>query len=214
MTNDSLSERLAKLRAEQDEFWRTLYDGMVQHLVESATADDAIRAGDTLPDFQLPSADGRFVRRADVLAKGPAVINFYRGAWCPFCSAELNALANLAPEIAKTGAALVAITPEAGGTALRTKIDRDLPFEILCDLDNVFAMECGLVFPMPDDVRKAYVENGLDFARLYGNDAWLLPIPATYIVKKDATIAKAFVEPDFRHRLDPAEILRAIDALT
>jgi peroxiredoxin len=213
MDKKSLAERLAEIRARSRAQATTLYDALVKKLSESGALDGALREGATFPDFQLASADGRFVRRADILAHGPAVISFYRGAWCPYCSAELNALAEITPQVQAAGANLVAITPEAGGTALRTKVDRGFDFEILCDLDNVLAAECGLVFPVPDDVRKAYIENKIDLALIQGNDAWLLPTPATYIVRPNATIAKAYVNPDFRQRLEPAEILAALSAL-
>lgn len=213
MITGAFTDKLSRMREEEDDEWRALYDRMVQHLIDSDVAGDALKAGDTFPDFQMPSAEGRFVRRADVLANGPAVLSFYRGAWCPYCSAELNALAEAAPAIAKAGAMLATISPEAGGAALRTKVERHLPFEILCDLDNVLGLECGLVFPMSDEMRKVYIADGLDLSRVYGNDAWMLPLPATYIVRQDAVIAKAFVDADFRNRLDPEDILATLAAL-
>jgi peroxiredoxin len=97
--------------------------------------------------------------------------------------------------------------------ALRTKIDRGLDFEILCDLDNTLALECGLMFPVPDEIRAAYMERNIDFVRIYGNEAWLLPTPATYIVRQDGVIASAYVNPDFRYRLEPAEIVKALATL-
>ncbi|NOT42206.1 MAG: AhpC/TSA family protein [Alphaproteobacteria bacterium] len=213
MDEKKLSERLAEVRARSSARSTSLYDALVKKLIDSGAMDGALMEGATFPDFQLASADGRFVRRADVLAHGPAVVSFYRGAWCPYCSAELNALAQITQPVQAVGANLVAITPEAGGIALRTKVDRGFAFEILCDLDNVLAAECGLVFPVPDDVRKAYLENKLDLALMYGNDAWMLPTPATYVVQRDGVIAKAYVNPDFRFRLEPAEILAALAAL-
>lgn len=209
-TLPTLAERLEAIRNNASERSRTLYDALVRQLIESSAVANALKPGDVFPDFQLASADGRFVRRADVLAQGPAVFAFYRGAWCPYCSAELNALAEAAPAIRATGAALAAITPEAGGIPLRTKIDRNLDFEILCDLDNVLALECGLVFPVPDDLRTVYLERGIDLERTYGNDAWMLPTPATFIVRADGRIASAYVNPDFRYRLEPKEILKVL----
>jgi len=196
MSEKQLTERLAEIRNRASARMRELYDALVKQLIASGAVEGALREGATFPDFQLASADGRFVRRDDLLKHGPAVISFYRGAWCPYCSAELNALAEIAPKIRAAGASLTAITPEAGGIALRTKVDRDLDFEILCDLDNVLALECGLVFPVPDNIRAAYVERGIDFVRMYDNDAWMLPTPATYIVGPSAVIAKAYVNPD------------------
>ena len=213
MDEKKLSEQLAEIRGRSSARSTDLYDALVKKLIDSGAMEGALKEGATFPDFQLASADGRFVRRADVLVHGPAVISFYRGAWCPYCSAELNALAEITQPVQAAGASLVAITPEAGGTALRTKVDRGFAFEILCDLDNVLAAECGLVFPVPDDVRKAYLENKLDLALMYGNDGWMLPTPATYVVQRNGVIAKAYVNPDFRFRLEPGEILGALAAL-
>jgi len=213
MTKKTLADELAAISAKSSARGRALYDKLVKQLTESGAVEGALKEGGEFPDFQLASAEGRFVRRADLLAQGPAVISFYRGAWCPYCSAELNALAAIAPEIAAAGATLAAVTPEAGGAALRTKVDRKLEIEILIDLDNVLALECGLMFPVADDVRQAYMERGRDFARIYGNDAWMLPAPATYVVRQDAIVARAYVDPDFRRRLEPAEILKSLAAL-
>jgi len=213
MATKTLADELAAIRDKASARAREVYDKLVKQLMDSGAVDGALKEGDAFPDFQLASADGRFVRRADLLAKGPAVISFYRGAWCPYCSAELNALAQIAPQIRAAGATLAAITPEAGGTALRTKVDRGLDFDILCDLDNTLALECGLMFPVPDDIRSFYVERSIDFVRIYGNDAWLLPTPATYIVRADGIVAKAYVNVDFRYRLEPADIVKALAAL-
>jgi peroxiredoxin len=205
---------LAKIRSEQSEAGRERYDALVKHLIVSGAVDGALKEGAVFPDFQLATAEGRFMRRDELLAKGPAVLAFYRGVWCPYCSAELNALAQIAPQVRAAGASIVAITPEAGGTALRIKFERELEtLDIACDLDNVLALECGLVFPVPDNIRNVYMAVGIDFEKLYGNNSWMLPVPATYVVRKDGIIAKAYVNPDFRHRLAPEEILGALAAL-
>ena len=209
----SLGETVADLRAKASDASRIRYDALVKHLIDSGAVVDALKAGDRMPDFQLASADGRFVTLKGLLARGPGVISFYRGAWCPYCSAELNALADIEPEIRKAGATLVTITPEAGGVALRTKVDRNLDFEILCDLDNTLALECGLVFRVPEEIRDAYRAVDIDFPKIYGNESWLLPVPATYIVGGNGVIAHAYVNPDFRYRLEPGEILTALAKL-
>jgi peroxiredoxin len=210
----SLAGALEDVRRGASPAGRARYDALVKHLIDTHALDNALKTGDRFPAFQLASADGRLVREADILARGPAVFSFYRGAWCPYCSAELNALAEVARAIRDAGATLVAITPEAGGIALRTKMERRLDFEILCDLDNGLAMECGLVFRVPDDVRDAYLANGIDFPRIYGNDSWMLTTPATYIVRRDATIAYAYVNADFRYRLEPTALLTALKSLS
>lgn len=213
MSGRSLADQLAELRSGASAESRKLYDALVKHLEESGALDGALKAGATFPDFQLVSADGRFVTRDALLAKGPAVIVFDRGSWCPYCRAVLRALNSVAEQIRDAGATLTAITPEAGGAALRVKVDASLDYEVLCDLDSTLALECGLVFPVSDELREAYLARGIDLAKLFGTKAWMLPAPATFVVRKDATVAAAQIAIDFRHRQDPKEILRILSGI-
>ena len=52
-----------------------------EELRASGTMDRVIKAGDPLPPFALPNAYGRDVHSADLLAKGPLVLTFFRGSW-------------------------------------------------------------------------------------------------------------------------------------
>jgi len=209
----SLTEVLSSLRDRQSPQWRSLYDVMVERLAEEGVAESALKAGDRFPEFTLASADGHVVSSQRLLARGPAVLSFYRGRWCPYCSAELEALNTVAEQIRGTGATLAAITAEAGGEAIRTKFERNFDFEILCDLDNGLALECGIVFKLPVDVQNALIKANVDFPKLYGNTSWFLPIPATYVVDRSGLIREAYVNPDFRYRLDPAAIVGALQQI-
>lgn len=209
----ALTEVLCTLRDSQSPQWRSLYDVMVQRLVEERVAESTLKVGDSFPDFTLASAEGQFVSLQAMLARGPAVLSFYRGRWCPYCSAELESLNAVAEQIRGTGAVLAAITAEAGGEAIRTKFERRFDFEILCDLDNGLALECGLVFKLPTDVQDALIRANIDFPKLYGNTSWFLPIPATYVVDRRGIVREAYVNPDFRFRLDPAEIIQSLKQL-
>jgi len=209
----TFEQTLAALRARASEPLNALNDELVARLLAAETAGHALKVGDACPDIALPSAEGRFVRIRDLLAQGPLVISFYRGQWCPFCSAELEALHTAEPAIRSTGAALIAITPESGGVALKVKRERGLGFDILCDLDNGAALMFGLVFRLPAELEALFRNASFDLAKVYDNESWFLPIPATYIVGRDGIIAHAYVNPDFRYRLDPVEITRVISQM-
>lgn len=209
----SLTEALADLRTKIGEPYRSLNERLVRRLIETEVASHALKAGDVFPDFALTNAEGALVRSQEMFSKGPIVLSFYRGLWCPFCSMELEALHRAAPEIAGAGAALVAVSPEAGGLPLKVKRERNFAFEILSDLDNGLALACGLVFRLSDDLIAVFAKDGTDFPLFYGNDSWFLPIPATYIIRKGGEIAHAHVEPDFRERLDPAQIVKLLREL-
>jgi hypothetical protein len=58
-------------------------------LIASGQAQRALKAGDKAPDFVLNDPDGKPVSSRDLLAKGPLVLSFYRGVWCPYCNTEL-----------------------------------------------------------------------------------------------------------------------------
>lgn len=214
MKTPSLTEALAALRPKIGEPYSGLNEALIRHLVESNAAADALKAGDKCPDFGLTSAEGALIRLEDVLARGPFVLSFYRGIWCPFCSAELEALNINEPAIREAGAQLIAVSAEAGGLSLRVKRERKFEFEILCDLDNGLSLAFGLVFRVSPGIVDVFSKNGTDFPMIYGNDSWFLPIPATYIVGRDGVIAHAYVNPDFRYRLDPAEIVAKLKGLT
>jgi hypothetical protein len=78
-------------------------------LIESGQAQRAKKAGDIAPEFTLNDPDGKEVSSRDLLARGPLVVSFYRGVWCPFCNLELQALQAALPEITARGASLVAV---------------------------------------------------------------------------------------------------------
>lgn len=208
MKSKSLTETLAAWREKIGEPFRTANDAVVGHLIAIDAAANALKAGDAFPDFVLPNAEGELVYSADLFAQGPVVLSFYRGIWCPFCSAELEALHENEASIEAAGAKLVTVSPEVGGLPLKVKKERGFKFEILIDLDNGLALRCGVVFRVSGDLVRIFLANGIDFPLFYGNDSWFLPIPATYIVGRDGMIAHAYVNPEFRERLDPGDILR------
>lgn len=213
MTSKPLTETLADLRAKIGEPFKSLSDGVVQRLIEAQSAERALKPGDKCPDFAMPSADGAIVTLASLLARGPLVLSFYRGKWCPFCSAELEALHEASNDIRATGATLAAVTAEVGGLAAEVKHQRGFTFDVLCDVDNGVALEFGIVFRVTQDMVQTFSERGPKFPKIYGNQSWFLPIPATYIIDRDGVIADAFVNPDFRYRLDPADIVRSLRGL-
>ena len=208
----SLAENLAEVR-DSNPLWKARYDTLVQGLRDAGVGSGALTAGDTAPDFALSSAEGHIVTLTGLLAKGPVVLSFYRGKWCPYCVTELEALREAAAEIAATGATLVAVTAEDCGGALTAKRKHRLEFEILCDLENGLGLTFGLVFRVPDTIQQYYREADLDFPLIYGNESWFLPVPATYVIAQDGAIRHAYINPDFRERLDPAAILDVLKGL-
>ena len=199
------SRETAEVKAAYDEFLERLDAGQV--------AAEAVKPGDAMPAFLLPNAEGRLVASAGLLAQGPLVVTFFRGGWCPYCSATLEALEMVLPELSRAGGTLVAMTPETGGRALAMKHDRNLHYEVLVDVDLAVAMAFGIVFRTPPLYAGLLRKRGIDLAERSGNPAWLLPVPAAFLVGQDGIVLRSWVNVDFTQRAEPTEILKALTGL-
>lgn len=188
------------------------YDRFVDHLLSVGVGEGALGKGAVLPPFLLPDSDGRLVNSADLLESGPLVLSFNRGRWCGFCGLELLALAEIYPHVKSLGGEIVSITPEKNMSAPGIKEKYALPFPVLCDIDNGYALSNGLMISVGEEARLTYLTYGIDLALFQGNHGVFLPIPATYIIAVDGTIQDAFISPDFRKRMPPEDVLVALKA--
>jgi peroxiredoxin len=192
---------LQRLQASIDEVRRT------------GLAEQALKAGDLAPEFALPNAEGRAVSLAELLQRGPVIVSFYRGAWCPYCNIELRAYQAMLPEIRAAGGDLVAISPQTPDHSVAAVQKNALAFEVLSDHGNRVAGLFGIAYPIPEIVKTIGARFGTDLAAINGSNDGHLPISATYVIARDRRIALASVDPDFRIRLEPAEALRALQGL-
>ena len=119
-------------------------------LIESGQAQRAKKAGDVAPEFTLIDPDGKPVSSRELLARGPLVVSFYRGVWCPYCNLELQALQEALPEITARGASLVAISPQTAPNSRKSQRDNKLGFPILSDVKSEVANAFGIRFALPD----------------------------------------------------------------
>jgi peroxiredoxin len=182
-------------------------------LAASGISRRALKAGDRAPDFLLPDARGGHIRLRSLLAKGPVVVSFYRGGWCPYCNLELRALQGALPEMKLLGAELVAISPETPDGTLSTAEKNELTFPVLSDVGSATAKAFGIVFDLAEELRPIYTLFGHALPNRNGDDSWALPIPATFVLDREGVVAVAFVDVDYRNRLEPAEVVAALRAL-
>jgi peroxiredoxin len=185
-------------------------DRLVARLREHGAGDAAPKPGDKMPSFMLPDENGRLVRLEDLLKQGPAVVTFHRGHWCPYCRISINTLAKAQSRIEGLGARMVAIVPESGPFTNEMKFESNVRFPILSDMDNAYAMSLNLAIWVGAEMEEFMSQRGHSLPKFQGNDSWMLPIPATFVVGADGRIKARFVDPDYRKRMAVEELIAAL----
>jgi peroxiredoxin len=182
-------------------------------LIASGAQSRALKAGDVAPEFTLPDPDGNPVSSRTLLAKGPLVVTFYRGAWCPFCNFDLSALEEARSDIESRGATMVAISQQTAPNSRKSQRQNGLGFPILGDHGGEIAARFGVRWTLPDYLREVQKALGADLTQFNGEDSWTLPMPARYVIAQDGSIAYAEVNADYTRRPEPAAILPILEQL-
>jgi peroxiredoxin len=185
----------------------------IDDLKHSGIVERALKTGDLAPEFNLPNAKGQQIALLDFLKRGPLIVSFYRGLWCPYCNLELRAYQRVLPDIRALGADLVAISPQTADRSVTTVTQNELEFEVLSDHRNEVAALFGLAYDVPEVVRTITEKFGHHLPDYNRSDDRRLPVSATYVIAPDRHIILADVNPDFRTRLEPTHALAALRRL-
>jgi len=186
----------------------------IEEIAASGILERAIKKGDKAPDFTLPNAVGESVSLYAELEKGPVILTWYRGSWCPYCNLQLHDYQKSLDTIAAAGAQLIAVSPELPDSALSWKEKEELVFAVLSDLGNKVGHEYGIVYRIPDGISAGYVAGGRnDLTEYNGDDSLELPLAVTYVIDSDGTVAYSFVDPDYRKRAETSEVVEVVSQL-
>jgi peroxiredoxin len=208
----TLRQQLRAILAEEDVDYQALVADIAARLNRSALPG-ALRVGDTMPGFVLPDTEGGLVASGELLTRGPLVICFFRGGWCPFCRATLVALEQARPDITAAGGTLVALSPDTAGYNTATKRALGLGYVVLSDVDCAVGLQFGTVFRVPDAYIEVLKDSGIDLVQRHGDDWHLLPMPATFIVSRSGEIRFAYVSGDITDRSEPTDIALLVRGL-
>jgi peroxiredoxin len=209
----SLSERLDAFSA-ASRYFSPGYQEAVDRLVSRLKAYDAGQAapkpGEPMPPFAMPDEQGHLVTLDALLTEGPLAMTFHRGHWCPYCRISTRALYEAQERVAAEGANLAAIMPERQRFAAVFKSEGEVRYPVLTDMDNGYALSLNLAIWVGDEMQKILESGGRQLPNYQGNDAWVLPIPATFVIARDRTITARFIDPDFRKRMAIEDLLKAL----
>lgn len=211
--NSELEAMSASVRAQAPAAVLDAIDAANRRLAESGALDGALRVGQRAPDFALPDANGAKVSLGNLRSRGPVVLSFYRGAWCPYCNLELQAWQRHLPDLKDRGAAFAAISPQTPDASLTLAQKHALAYPVLSDLGNRVAREFGIVYTLDSSLRPIYEQFGVDLQAHNDDSSFELPVPATYLIGRDGIVAGAWIDADYRHRAEPSTVLTQLDEL-
>jgi peroxiredoxin len=208
----SLSEQLREFaeaaRTRSPDFAAAV-DRLVERLRRHGAGASAPQIGERMPPFVLPDDAGQMVTLDQLLQEGPLAVTFHRGHWCPYCRININALVQTHKAIAAEGGQIVAIMPDRQKFAAELKTKSGIPFPILTDIDNGYALSLNLTVWVGAEMQRM-MEGRQNLPEFQGNSSWMLPVPATFVVGRDGVINARFIDPDYRKPVAIAEMLTAL----
>ncbi len=187
-----------------------IFDADTDSFISSGDAPQGLQVGDQLASFELPNQLGQTISLDELQGDSNIVISFYRGGWCPYCNIELCVLQQALPEFKSHGARLIAISPQLPDESMSTAEKNELSFPVLSDAGNKVAREFGLVFTLSEQLRPLYESFNIDLPATNGDKSFELPIPATFIIDSDGVVKGAFVNADYKQRMDPSDIINVL----
>jgi peroxiredoxin len=171
-----------------------------------------LAVGEHVPDVQALDLDGTLVRLTDLVAKGPLLLVFYRGGWCPYCNYEIHEMTVAFPQYQKRGVLPVAISVDIPEEGAKTNATYTIPFPVLSD-SKLAVIDAFHVANHVDDATLAKMKGfGVDLENYSGQAHHTIAIPALFLVDKQGVIRWAHDDPTFTVRPTTAQILGAIDA--
>jgi peroxiredoxin len=193
---------------------QAIHEQVIVELREQGIAERALAPGAKAPSFELKDHNGRMVSSGELLERSRLIICFYRGRWCPFCVAQLEAMNRILPQIRAAGAELVAVSPQTVQQSFFMADQHGLGFPLLSDSGNQVARQFGLVYRVPGQQESIYRKALINLPFVNGDEkddeSWELPIPAVYVVNRDGTVLFAAANPDYKERPEPEEVLRQV----
>ncbi len=191
------------------------YDELVGRLDALDRGEIGPKLGEPMPDFMLPDESGRLVSLEELRQSGPVVVSFNRGHWCPYCRLELRSLAAHHDRMRALGASVVSIMPDSAQFTADYAASNDLPFPVLSDIDLGYSLSLGLIFWVGPRGRSASIGKSV----LRSSNITAMTVIFCRWRRNSSSDAtdwsrRVRVNIEFRERMEPDEVVAAIERLT
>nr|WKN39749.1 peroxiredoxin-like family protein [Tunicatimonas sp. TK19036] len=208
--SEELSELTGSVQRETSPKLQHVIHQFIESLRRQNAAEHSVQLGDHVDDFLLKDQHHRPVRLYEQLERGPVVLVFFRGGWCPYCNLTLRAWRYAWPDIEFVGGKLLALTPENPSHVQQTVQKNSVDFPVLHDIHSEVARHFGISVVLSNYMSAFYRSLGMNTSLRNADVVARLPLPATYIIDQQATVQYVFVEEDYTRRAEITDVLQAL----
>ena len=177
-------------------------------ILNSYAQPAALAIGAKAPLFKAKAHSGDIIDLRESLKKGPVVLFFYRGSWCPYCNRQMAELQDSLKYITGKGASVIGVTPETNESMNKIIVKSGASFPLVHDEGYKIMNSYGVSFKMDTATITKYKKYDIFVDKANGNNDYTLPVPATYVIGKDGRIKYVHFDTDYRKRATVGEILK------
>lgn len=175
--------------------------------VISLAQPTGLKEGDRAPLFTAKTHSGNTIRLKSLLKKGPVVLFFYRGSWCPYCNKQMAQLQDSINYIIRKGGSVVGITPETEVSMNKIILKSKASFPLIHDKEYHIMKAYDVSFTVDTATISKYKKYNIDLEKSNGNTQYVLPVPATYVIGTNGIIKFVYFNKDYTKRASVSEIL-------
>lgn len=157
-----------------------------------------LAVGQPLPEFTVQTLSG-LTMSSQILQGQPAVLLFYRGNWCPLCSAQIKELAQQYQQLEQAGVNVWLISPQPEAQSEKLAKQYGVNFQFMRDVDHAAAKQLQLFHP-------SGLPAGLQWFG-YDNDT---VYPTVLVTDAEGNIIFADVTDNYRVRPEPDTFMRVL----
>jgi peroxiredoxin len=170
-----------------------------------------VAVGQKAPEAMVEDSSGKPAKLSELIARGPVLLVFYRGGWCPYCNFQIRELGQAWPEFQKRGITPVALSVDRVQEAAKTKTSWQVPFPVLSDPDLVAHKAFRMVHTTSEQERQALKSFGIDLEGASGRQHHSFAVPGLFLIDKEGTVRWAHAEGDYKVRPKVEQVLAAMD---
>lgn len=211
---ESLDRLKAKIEGGMPQEFVNIMHQSTKDLHDTGIGEGILEAGAEAPEFLLMKQNEELISSRELLSKGPLIITFYRGLWCPYCNTDLGNLKRYKEQMDVFNATMVSISPQLPKYNKQTIEQQRLNYDLLSDTENKVAEKFGLKWEMIDPLKSLYRDNfGIYLNSYNGDNSWTLPVPARFIIGTDGFIKYAEYSVDYTKRPNPDVLISKLEYL-